>query len=295
MASNNNTDASSPNPSSQPQAGGASAKLLSTVGMLVVCVFIMFLATSTEIEAEEWETGVKMKQPLGGNSSKDNTTAEVGNLENTIHDSFSPQSENFSKDAAVGNLEDTTKIDEKNSLSPPQSSNSDPAAAPAASPRRTYVPRGRLHVFSATNETIAAQKQAMMDEWGSWTLVDDKERPQYDFYSNYPHRDVPRTEFPSNAWQLDAEYLAKFLPESLALVERAQKAILKEYGQETPDMFRVFRYNATEEPTDRGSKQGGWTTDDSWNGLVKRILHAIVTEDVFTFAMGGHSAAAGHG
>ena len=166
--------------------------------------------------------------------------------------------------------------------------------------RRTYEPRGRYSLFSDSNETMAQTRNTMIQEWGSWTLTDDKKRPTHDFYADYPHRDVPRTEFPPNAWQLDPEYLDKFLPESLQLVERAQRAIRAEYGQEGKDpsemSFTLYKYkDSSTNVTDKGTKQGGWTTDDSWNALVKRILHAIMTEDVFVFAMGGHSAAAGHG
>jgi hypothetical protein len=35
---------------------------------------------------------------------------------------------------------------------------------------------------------------------------------------------------------------------------------------------------------------GGWTTERSFNGLVRRLLHAMMTNDSFTIAMGGHSA-----
>ena len=52
--------------------------------------------------------------------------------------------------------------------------------------------------------------------------------------------------------------------------------------------------------TDRKGKaimneRGGWTTPGSWKGLKRRLLHAIMTEDSFVFAMGGHSSSAGHG
>jgi hypothetical protein len=174
------------------------------------------------------------------------------------------------------------------------------ALSPAPAPtRRTYFPRGRYSLFSDTNEAIATTRDAMVQEWGSWTLVDDKERPIHDFYGSYPNRDVPRTQFPSNAWQLDKDYLSKFLPESLQLVERVQRAIRAEYGQEGKDplemSFTLYKYENSTDVPHTGSKQAGWTTDDSWQALVKRILHAIMTEDVFVFAMGGHSAAAGHG
>jgi len=44
---------------------------------------------------------------------------------------------------------------------------------------------------------------------------------------------------------------------------------------------------------DRGN--GGWTTKRSFNGLVRRLLHAMMTQDTFTVVMGGHSAAMGAG
>eukprot|EP00957_Ditylum_brightwellii_P182403 13895085-Ditylum_brightwellii.AAC.1 len=40
---------------------------------------------------------------------------------------------------------------------------------------------------------------------------------------------------------------------------------------------------------------GGWTTKKSFEGLVRRLLHAMMTNDTFTVVLGGHSAAAGHG
>ena len=56
---------------------------------------------------------------------------------------------------------------------------------------------------------------------------------------------------------------------------------------------------ATEKPEKYGKKgkrgNGGWTTQRSFDGLVKRLLHAIMTNSDFTVALAGHSAAAGHG
>lgn len=200
----------------------------------------------------------------------------------------------------------SNKTDNTNKNNKNNNNNNKQTSVPVAT-RSTYIPRGRLSVFSTTNQTIEARRQEIIQEWGSWTLVDDKrmQRPQQDFYQEYPHRDVPRSKFPAQSWQLDTDYLAKFLPESIQLVQRAQTAILAEYGHtndhdnssslSSSEMFRIFRYNSSETVTDTGSRQGGWTTESSWQSLVKRILHAIMTEDSFVFAMGGHSAAAGHG
>jgi hypothetical protein len=180
---------------------------------------------------------------------------------------------------------------------------------PADAERHTYQRRGQ--------PMSDADRQAMASKWGSWTLVDTKERPKHDFYKDFPNRDVPRDQFPSNAWQVDKDHLAKFLPESLALVLRAQDAILAEYGktegtfEERSQMFQVEQIikedlaTATGDLEATGKRgrvtgrpstfQGGWTTPTGWEGLKRRMLHAVMTEDNFVFAMGGHSAAAGHG
>ena len=164
--------------------------------------------------------------------------------------------------------------------------------------RHTYKRRGQ----PLSNEN----RKALIDQYGSWTLVDTKTRPTQDFYKKYPNRDIPRSEFPSNAWQIDEEYLGKFLSEAIALTQRAQEGILNEYGytqgtfeNRADPMFGIELIddlaNATGLSGRDSISKGGWTTKKSWEGLKRRLLHAIMTEDSFVFAMGGHSAAAGHG
>jgi hypothetical protein len=145
--------------------------------------------------------------------------------------------------------------------------------------RRTYKRRGQPR--SDDN------RQAMTEKWGSWTVIDDKERPTDDYYATYPTRDIPRADFPSNAWQIDKDYLSKFLPESIALVQRAQEAILAEYGktegswEERAKMFEVTAIDEASGADAKNSdakKKGGWTTKKSWAGLKRRLLHAIMTE-----------------
>mmetsp|Transcript_39931 Transcript_39931/g.96377 ORF Transcript_39931/g.96377 Transcript_39931/m.96377 type:complete len:658 (+) Transcript_39931:231-2204(+) len=90
-------------------------------------------------------------------------------------------------------------------------------------------------------------------------------------------------------------------------------AILAEYGYNNEDdgsndsndmatkkMFDLKVYDTTKDIKSKtlaksNNDRGGWTTKTSWKGLKRRLLHAIMTEDSFIFAMGGHSAAAGHG
>jgi hypothetical protein len=72
---------------------------------------------------------------------------------------------------------------------------------------------------------------------------------------------------------------------------------MAEYGQpiENSEVFHTEK--STEwmggKSDSKCSDQAGCTTPKSWENLKRRLLHAIMTEDVFVFAMGGHSAAAG--
>ena len=196
------------------------------------------------------------------------------------------------------------KIDDVGSVVTP---NIDDLAAPTTS-RMT-----NRHIYKQRGQPISDDNEKnMIDKWGSWTLVDNKKRPTEDYYASYPNRDIPRSEFPDNAWQTDNDYLAEFLPEAIKLVERTQEAILAEYGQtegswkERAEMFELEMFESLEKSSgyiiekpewrkDVEGERGGWSTFKSMEGLKRRLMHAIMTEDSFIFAMGGHSAAAGHG
>lgn len=149
---------------------------------------------------------------------------------------------------------------------------------------------------------------ALAKEWGKWEFVDKKadQRPKDDFAATFPFRDVPRDKFPANAWQTDPEYLKDFLDQSLKLVDRSMEAILAEYGhgkKDQPDksfdvrmdeMFNIKIVTSAEKPNAKKPiPEAGWTTASSMQGLVRRVLHAVMTGDTFTLVVGGHSAAAG--
>lgn len=169
-----------------------------------------------------------------------------------------------------------------------------------------FLPRGK--------PLDGKDRLALANSWGSWTFVDPKgsslqnHRPQNDYFSAYPNRDLPRSKFPSNAWQIDPDYLNRFLPEAKALVKRAMEAILTEYGHgpdqaplksfdERSQMFRVEVSPEEEEIVTSGPnvEAGGYMPQHSWNSLVKRLWHAMMTQDTFVIVTAGHSAAAGKG
>ncbi|KAL7579770.1 hypothetical protein ACA910_021906 [Epithemia clementina (nom. ined.)] len=157
-----------------------------------------------------------------------------------------------------------------------------------------YLPRAR--------ERTPTEQQLLETKWGKWNLVDAQQtqnRPGNEFYDGFPNRDVPRAKFPANAWQTDTVFLSKYLPEAVGLANRALEAILSEYGRgkdDMPDVSFEKRSVVFQPSLDGGPLGGGGTmTKKSFEGLKRRVLHAVVTEDRFTVAMAGHSAAAGHG
>jgi hypothetical protein len=157
-------------------------------------------------------------------------------------------------------------------------------------------------------------KGKLIDEWGQWHFWDGDEemRPKEDYCARYPNRDIPGDSFPDEAWQVDAVYVNHFLNDADKLISRAMEAIFTEYGKGRPlapeklaDRHKMFQWvmhdlSKNESPPpdfSRSGKQdiGGWTTKRSFDGLVRRLLHAMITQDTFTVVLAGHSAAKGEG
>lgn len=167
----------------------------------------------------------------------------------------------------------------------------------------TYLRRGKF----LTDET----RRALADVWGAWTFADPtKTSGKTSIFpplptGDYPNGDIPREAFPANAWQTDPEYLAQWLPEAIALAERAMEAILGEYGNSKYDKpsasfeERAIMFNLTTVKAGYNFKHppgnAGYASLATLQAIRKRVLHAVLTEDAFIFVMGGHSAAAGHG
>jgi hypothetical protein len=170
----------------------------------------------------------------------------------------------------------------------------------------------------------ARRRDALWDVWHEFqdnVHQEDQQRPTHDYCGEYDpiHRDIPTTAFPQQAWQTDAAFMQHLLYQGQRLVTRAQEAILMEYGHgigslpqlthtgvelRRQHMFSWQKLSSLVEVApppigfERGSGTrgtGGWTTTKSWQGLVRRLLHAMVTNDEFVVVLGGHSAAAGHG
>jgi hypothetical protein len=159
-----------------------------------------------------------------------------------------------------------------------------------------------------------AKKKEMIDHWGNWHFWDGDEnmRPTKEYTSKYPNMDIPGDDFPQDAWQADAVFVNHILNEADQLISRAMEAIFSEYGHGKPlpiaklaERMKMFHWDKIDMANSKGPPQqftkrgdrgiGGWTTGRSFDGLVRRLLHAMMTSDTFTVVMGGHSAAAGQG
>ena len=142
---------------------------------------------------------------------------------------------------------------------------------------------------------------------------DEDIRPKDDYCGKYPNRDIPNDEFPDDAWQVDAVFVNHYLNDADKLISRAMEAIYTEYGWGKPlepdqlgERMKMFHWDILdlkdesvgqpEKYSKRGDRgNGGWTTKRSTQGLVRRLLHAMITSDTFTVVLGGHSAAVGQG
>ena len=168
-----------------------------------------------------------------------------------------------------------------------------------------------------TNETSAEHTKEIQTKYGKWKFWDGDEahRPTRDYCIGYSHCDIPTDQFPDNAWQGDAVFVNHLINDAELLIARAMEAIFAEYGHGKPlsaeqmgERMKMFHWDkldnldpeTNKKPPQKYTKHGdrgngGYTTKRSYEGLVRRLLHAIMTNDSFTVVLGGHSAAAGHG
>ena len=193
------------------------------------------------------------------------------------------------------------KPDEKNVKDEPTSEEKTPK-------KETEPPNVVVEELKA-HEKTQAEKDALIESWGKWHFWDSQTdiRPKEDYCAKFPNRDVPENEFPRTAWQGDAVYVNHFLDSGLELIERAKEAIYTEYGHGKPldvdglvlrsQMFKLHTvdFSTDKKAPEEAEQSGGWSTDQSFENIQRRLLHAVFTNDKFTIVLGGDAMAAGHG
>jgi hypothetical protein len=138
----------------------------------------------------------------------------------------------------------------------------------------------------------------------------------------YANRDMPRAAFPKTCWQRDRQYVSSFLQEGNDLIHRVKEGIYAEYGHPTTTvlsapnhtktlslhdqdqrnrLFRVITDDyaiSTSSKEQRGvavelnhrkiPKQGiAYLNEEGWNALIRKLLHAMMTNDVFYVVLVG--------
>ena len=146
------------------------------------------------------------------------------------------------------------------------------------------------------------EKAALDEKFGRWHFWDGDEdmRPMEDYISKFPNGDVPGEDFPDDVWQADAVFVNHILNDADNLIARAMEAIFIEYGHGKPlepegmaERMKMFHWSREDlsvlnaKPPEKYAKRGdrgngGWTTKRSFDGLVRRLLHAMMTQDTFT-------------
>jgi len=155
------------------------------------------------------------------------------------------------------------------------------------------------------------------EKWGSWAFRDDqnKIRPIADLNS-VEYKDVMNTDFPPNVWQTDPKYVKDFILEGRKLIMRMRLAIEAELGhpivieknedgtngiskEDRNEKKELFKIHILEDGENVSTVRRGpgisYMNKGAFNALVRKLLHAMITNDEFYFVLGGHSAAAGHG
>jgi len=172
------------------------------------------------------------------------------------------------------------------------------------------------HLYDKTKEELDAAQQkhddqmaAVRKEWGAWNFTDPHPKLKRDApdFDSVDYRDLKNSEIPDTAWQKDEEYVRGFIKEGKDLVNRVIEGVYAEFGHPTKkadgttmtkeeklkrhELFQVV----IAEKNEKTSTGVAWLTPGTWDGFIQKLLHAMITNDIFYFVLGGHSSACGHG
>ena len=165
-------------------------------------------------------------------------------------------------------------------------------------------------------QTWENRRQQTIEKFGQWNdPVTDKPliSPQSQYFA-VPYRDVASFAWEPNSWQLDRDFQAKLVQERLALVQRVLEGIYAEYGwgdesnmtqEQISDRERRFGVIVHEFGVLDGEAVDGHTRErlpgvaflgkSAWNGLIRKLLHSMMTQDDFyVVAVGSEALYGGH-
>jgi len=173
------------------------------------------------------------------------------------------------------------------------------------SPYASYFYDKPKNILDKEQKTFVKKMEAVRKEWGAWDFKDDKEnRPIADFNS-VEYKDLANDMIPDGSWQKDEKYVKRLIADARVLVNAMTEGIYAEYGSplkkangkslsEAEKKNRSEKWNVN---IGNGHSKRGVAnlSKGAFDGLVQKLLHALITNDEFYVVWAGHSAAAGHG
>lgn len=195
---------------------------------------------------------------------------------------------------------------------------------PARSPWSSHLYLADVAEVEEETLDFLVKMNRTKEKYGTWDLVDPyfgnygTKRPEIDFVA-YQNRDAPPEAFVDSAWQADQEYVSMFVVEAKKLILRVKEAIYEQYGHPSKDpngeyyseeilserknIFNIIVDGYT--VNDLGEAVGPETKEkipgiaylgsNAWDGLQRKLLHAMITRDDFFVVLVGDGNAAGHG
>ncbi|KAI2497564.1 hypothetical protein MHU86_16918 [Fragilaria crotonensis] len=167
-----------------------------------------------------------------------------------------------------------------------------------------------------------AKMNATKQKYGAWDLVDAylKDRRANVDFTQCPNKDCNSSNFPATVWQRDEAYTRSLIDEAKKLVQRVCEGIYEEYGhssfhvdgsrksdqelEQRDQIFRVLLTNSTgvndknvaiDTETNQTLLGIAQLSNEAWDGLVRKLLHSMITSDDFFVVAVGDGSAAGHG
>jgi hypothetical protein len=182
----------------------------------------------------------------------------------------------------------------------------DPLKSPYASPYYATLAKNSTQqaAIQSAFEQQLADVSALYGQWNAPNWTAEMTNPDF---KNADYRDVTGRTFAATAWQSNATYVPQFLQQAKRLVSRVKEGIYQEYGygilqehstalKDTITARRLTEFkvivwdhfvidkNGAAMDVETGSRPVpgiAYLNTAAWEGLIRKLLHAMVTTDEF--------------
>lgn len=164
-------------------------------------------------------------------------------------------------------------------------------------------------LYNRSKEDLEKEQQEFVEKmnyvrthYGAWDFHDTQTVRPIANFDDVEYKDMMNNDFPDGSWQRDETYVRNLISEGGKLVRRVKSAIYAEYGHpilglgedEVKEVENMFAIHIGDSPPSDFTGIA-YINQKGFDMLVRKLLHAMITNDEFYYILGGHSAAAGHG